>query len=174
MPKEKGSYGVSDLLLLGDPLLYQVCDKILHQELTQVKDWVEALAQVMSAIRDRYQFGRGIAAPQLGIMKQLVYIDVDDHPMVMINPVITETSDEMMELWDDCMSFPNLLVRVRRHRQIEVTYQDHDWKWCKATFRDDMSELLQHEIDHLHGTLCTMRAIDQKSFKWRPAPSAKP
>jgi peptide deformylase len=74
----------------------------------------------------------------------------------------------MFELWDDCMSFPNLLVKVKRHKSLTINYLDENWQTQEWQMTDDLSELLQHEYDHLDGILCTMRAIDEKSFKWRP------
>jgi peptide deformylase len=121
----------------------------------------------MEEIRAKYNFGRAIAAPQLGIMKRLIYMNINK-PVVFINPEFTFLSDEMFEVWDDFMCFPNLLVKVRRHKELTIRYhneagQPQEWK-----MQNDLSELLQHEYDHLDGILCTMRAIDDKSFKWRP------
>jgi len=158
---------IDDLLLLGDPRLYQVCEPVLYEELPQVKEWITDLDNVMKQIRERYHFGRAIAAPQLGIMKRLIYMNIDK-PVVFINPVLNDLSDEKFELWDDCMSFPNLLVRVARHRSLTINYLDENWQPQQWQMTDSLSELLQHEYDHLDGILCTMRAIDEKSFKWRP------
>jgi succinate dehydrogenase / fumarate reductase flavoprotein subunit len=80
----------------------------------------------------------------------------------------TFLSEDMFELWDDCMSFPNLLVKVKRHKSLTIKYLDENWQTQEWQMTDDLSELLQHEYDHLDGILCTMRAIDEKSFKWRP------
>ena len=155
-----------DLLLLGNPLLYKVCEPVEKSELPLVKDWVADLHNVMQEIRAKYNFGRAIAAPQLGIMKRLVYMNID-RPVVFINPEFTFMSNEMFELWDDCMSFPNLLVRLMRHKEITIKYRDEYWNEHVENLKDDLSELLQHECDHLDGVLCTLRAIDDKSFKWR-------
>lgn len=157
---------LSDLLLLGDERLYQNCEPVLRSELPKVKEWVTDLHNVMEEVRATYGFGRGIAAPQLGIMKRLFYLNLD-HPRVIINPEIVEPSPEMFELWDDCMSFPNLLVRVQRHRSLTLKYLDENWNAQTWFVQDDAAELVQHEYDHLNGILCTMRALDEKSFKWR-------
>ena len=157
---------LSDLLTLGDPLLYEKCAPIEKEEMESLGNWVSDLHNVMEQIRRKYQFGRGIAAPQLGNMKQLIYINVDK-PLVIINPRIIYKSDEMIELWDDCMCFPHLLVKVIRHKSVTLEFKDENWNNHNQTFHDDMSELVQHEYDHLQGILCTMRAIDNKSFKWR-------
>ena len=158
--------GLNDLLQLGNPTLYQVSEPIGYNELALVKDWVRDLHNVMEEIRAKYNFGRAIAAPQLGIMKRLIYMNIDK-PTVFINPEIISKSEEMMELWDDCMCFPNLLVKVKRHRTITIKYLDENWETQEWTMKDSLSELLQHEYDHLEGILCTMRAIDDKSYKWR-------
>lgn len=157
---------LNDILQLGDPRLYDICEPVLRTELPLVKSWVNDLDNVMREVRAKYNFGRAIAAPQLGIMKRLIYMNIDN-PVVFINPELTNLSEEMFEIWDDCMSFPNLLVNVKRHRNITIKYLDENWQPKTWEMKDDLSELLQHEYDHLDGILCTMRAIDKKSFKWR-------
>ena len=157
---------LADLLLLGDPRLYQVCDPVLPSEKHLIPHWVADLHNVMQEIRARYQFGRAIAAPQIGVMKRLVYLHINK-PVVFINPELINLSKEMFELWDDCMSFPNLLVRVKRHQCLTIRYWDEHWLQQEWTMEGSLSELLQHEYDHLDGVLCTMRAIDAQSFKWR-------
>lgn len=157
---------LEDLLVLGDPRLYETCDPIVKEELPLVKEWVKDLDNVMSEIRAKYNFGRAIAAPQLGVMKRLIYMNIDS-PVVFINPEFTYLSEDMFEVWDDCMSFPQLLVKVKRHKSAVITYLDEQWQPREMRLNDDLAELLQHEYDHLNGILCTMRAIDEKSFKWR-------
>ena len=158
---------LKDLLLLGDPFLYKISEPVMESENALIPGWIEELDHVMQEIRDKYHFGRAIAAPQLGIMKRLIYLKIDK-PVILINPQFIYKSDEMFELWDDCMSFPNLLVKVKRHKYATIKYFDENWQTREWETSDDLSELLQHEYDHLDGILCTMRAIDEKSFKWRP------
>ncbi len=157
---------LDDLLLLGNPVLYQVSEPIQKSELPQLKEWVADLHNVMQEIRVKYNFGRAIAAPQLGIMKRLIYMNIE-RPVIFINPEFAYLSEEMFDVWDDCMCFPNLLVKVKRHRALTIKYLDENWQSQEWNMQDDLSELLQHEYDHLEGILCTMRAIDEKSFKWR-------
>ncbi|MDN3550452.1 peptide deformylase [Mucilaginibacter aquaedulcis] len=157
---------LQDLLLLGDPRLYEKCDPVLPGELPLVGGWVADMDNVMREIRAKYNFGRAIAAPQLGIMKRLIYMNIDK-PVIFINPELTYLSPGLFELWDDCMSFPNLLVRVMRHKEITIKYLDQNWQPQEWHMEDDLAELLQHEYDHLEGILCTSRAIDDRSFKWR-------
>jgi peptide deformylase len=157
---------LQDLLLLGNPTLYEVSLPVLKSELTLVKEWVGDLHNVMEEIRARYKFGRAIAAPQLGIMKRVIYMNIDK-PVVFINPEFVYLSDQLFEVWDDCMCFPNLLVKVMRHKELTVKYLDENWQQQEWKMKDDLAELLQHEYDHLEGILCTMRAVDDKSFRWR-------
>jgi peptide deformylase len=156
----------NDILLLGNPKLYEISEPVKKEELPMVKAWVNDLHDVMEDIRATYNFGRAIAAPQLGIMKRLIYMNIEK-PTIIINPEITYKSPEMFELWDDCMSLPNLFVKVKRHKMIGLKYLDENWQTVNIELKDDRSELIQHEYDHLDGILCTMRAIDNKSFKWR-------
>ena len=83
----------------------------------------------------------------------------------MINPEITWASNETFTMWDDCMSFPFLLVRVRRHRTVSVRYLD-DGGAIRVMDRLDQatSELLQHEIDHLDGVLAVDHALDAEAI----------
>ncbi|MBN1685914.1 MAG: peptide deformylase, partial [Spirochaetales bacterium] len=73
-------------------------------------------------------------------------------------------SREMMEVWDDCMCFPDLLVKVMRHRSCRLRYRNQDWEEESVLLEGDLSELLQHEYDHLEGILAVSRAVDAKSF----------
>ena len=152
-----------EILLLGDPRLYERCTEVTREELDALRPVWEDMFDCIRGIRQRYGFGRAIAAPQIGVSKRLICI-LTDRPYVIINPQLEFVGDETMELLDDCMSFPNLLVRVRRWRHCILRYRDENWEAQEKRMDDDMSELIQHEYDHLDGILATMRAIDDKSF----------
>jgi peptide deformylase len=85
----------------------------------------------------------------------------------LINPSIVRASGSRFELWDDCFSFPDLLVRVSRAAEIRVEYQDDRGSRQTLEAQGDLSELLQHEIDHLDGILAVQRAISPQSFATR-------
>ena len=156
---------LSDVLQLGDPRLYEICEAVKKEETVSLKPIIDGLANVVLEFREKYKAGRAIAAPQVGVMKRLVVMNIDQ-PIAMFNPVLINKSDEMMELWDDCMSFPNLLVKVKRHRYCTLKFRDMNWEEQTWELKDDLSELLQHEVDHLDGILATQRAIDDRSFKF--------
>ena len=158
---ERMVYMEREILLLGDPKLYEVSEEVRQDELEELRPVFDDMFDCIKGIRRDYGFGRAIAAPQIGIQKRLICI-LTDKPYV--NPTLEFVGDEMMELMDDCMSFPKLLVRVRRYRHCILRYLDENWKPQEKQMDDDMSELIQHEYDHLDGILATMRAIDSKSF----------
>ena len=164
--EKSNKMAIKDILLLGDPELYKVTVPVSKEELPELLSKIELMWESILDIRKTYGFGRAIAAPQIGLLKRIIALNMKTS-LVMINPEITFRSHEMIELWDDCMSFPNLHVKVRRHKKISVRF--HDINWIEQTWEleDDMSELIQHEYDHLDGILATQRAIDNKSFKWK-------
>ena len=155
-----------DILLLGDPRLYEIAEEVKKEELESLKPVFTDMFDCIKAIRRDYGFGRAIAAPQIGVRKRLICI-LTDRPYVIVNRALEFLGDDTMELMDDCMSFPDLLVRVRRYRHCILRYRDENWMEQTKRMDDDMAELIQHEYDHLDGILATMRAIDNKSFVMR-------
>ena len=154
---------VKDILLLGNPKLYETCAPVEPTELESLKPVITDLHDTMMDFRKRYNRGRAIAAPQIGVMKRLIYMHIENS-VVFINPIFKDNSDEMMVVWDDCMSFPDLLVKVRRHQSCTIVYKDMDFNEQQMQLVGDLSELLQHEYDHLDGILAVSRAIDPQSF----------
>ncbi|WP_312419967.1 peptide deformylase [Anaerospora hongkongensis] len=154
---------VKEILLLGNPKLYQISSPVEKRELSQLSPVIQDLHDTLLAFRNQFHAGRAIAAPQIGIHKRIVYMYINQ-PTVFINPVLKLIGDEEIEVMDDCMSFPNLLVKVRRHKKSRILYRDMKWNEQEMVLEGDLSELLQHEYDHLDGILATMRAIDNHSF----------
>ena len=157
---------VREILLLGNHFLYKKCSDILTVEKPFIKDSVADLHDTLVAFRNKHGVGRAIAAPQIGIGKRLIYMYIDK-PVIFINPVYEFLSDEMFDVWDDCMSFPNLLVKVERYKKIRLKYYDDALIEQHIELNDALSELLQHEMDHLDGILAVMRAKDKFSFKYK-------
>lgn len=154
---------VRDILLLGNPLLNQRCEPVLHEELPIAIGIGGDLHETLMHFRATHGWGRAIAAPQIGVLKRIVYLHIDK-PWLLINPVITDLNEEQVEIWDDCMSFPDLLVRVKRHVSFTLLYRASDWSENTTLIDGELAELLQHEIDHLDGVLAVSRAIDGVSF----------
>ena len=146
---------------LGNPVLRVRCRTIPRSAQAQRARLARDLRDTLRDFHSRRGFGRGIAAPQIGVAMRAIYIE----PQIggpMFNPRIVRRSRRTFLLWDDCFSFPELLVRVRRHYSVVVAYEDHAGKRQTIKASGALSELLQHEIDHVYGILTIDRAIDRK------------
>ena len=154
---------VREILLLGNPKLYEVSLPVTSDKLPTLKSIVEDLHDTLLDFRSKYGVGRAIAAPQIGEKLRLIYMNIDE-PVIFINPKLIVDETSMMEVLDDCMSFPNLLVKVMRYKNCSIQYLDMNWISHTMVLEGDLSELIQHEYDHLDGVLATMRAIDNQSF----------
>lgn len=157
---------IRDILLLGNPQLWQSSAAITDIHSADTQNLIRDLSETLANFRATNGFGRAIAAPQIGAQQRLIYTNVRGG-IALLNPVIKTASQEMFELWDDCFSLPNLMVRVRRHARVTVAYTDEHGVSQQLELENDLSELLQHEIDHLDGILATDRAIDSRSFAMR-------
>ena len=154
------------ILKLGNPKLYEVSISVKKHELPELKPIIKDLHEILMDFKTKYNTGRAIAAPQIGILKRLIYLNIDK-PVVIINPELYDLSSKMIEIWDDCLCFPELLVRVKRHESCKIRFLDRQWNAHVWELNGDLSELLQHEYDHLDGILATQRAVDGMAFKWR-------
>jgi peptide deformylase len=154
---------IREILMLGNPKLYEESSKVARDELDELKPVVEDLKDTLEEFREEYEWGRAIAAPQIGVMKRIVYMHVNQ-PVVFINPVIKLRSRRKVLVWDDCMSAPELLVKVKRYRRCKVEYRDMNWQKRSMYLEGKLAALLQHEVDHLKGLLIVQRAITDKSF----------
>ena len=157
---------LNEIRKLGDPLLYKVSRLVKQDEIESIRPLTNKMHRLILEFREKYGTGRAIAAPQAGVLKRIICLNVDE-PQVLINAELYDKSDEMMEIWDDCMSFPELLVKVKRHKTCKIKFHDMNWKEHIWELKDDLSELLQHEYDHLNGILAIQRAISVKHFKLR-------
>jgi len=157
---------VQRILQLGDPALYEVAEEIHQENMYKYRPAIADMHDTVMDFRIKHGFGRAIAAPQIGLPVRLVYMFIDQ-PQVFINPVLSDFSKDTLSVWDDCMSFPFLSVKVRRHKSCTITYRDLKWQEKTERLEGVLSELLQHEYDHLDGILAVQRAIDLNSFAVR-------
>ncbi|HSH19349.1 MAG TPA: peptide deformylase [Draconibacterium sp.] len=157
---------VKDILLLGNLLLYEKSVLVNREEVKELHPKIELMFETVLDFRKKYGAGRAIAAPQIGLLKRIICLYIDK-PVALINPELSDLSSEMFEVWDDCMSFPNLLVKVMRQKKLTITFYDLNWQKHCWKLKDDLAELIQHEYDHLDGILATQRAIDNQSFRWK-------
>lgn len=158
---------IRPILQLGDPRLREVARRVENPCALEVAALIGDLADTLAHWRSSTGYGRGIAAPQLGVPLRVCFLQLpEEKPRPLINPEIVERSAEKIIVWDACLSFLSIFMQVERHREITVRYWDQ--QGMKHVFRagDDrnLSELLQHEIDHLDGILAVDRIGDMKTL----------
>ncbi len=149
--------------LLGDPILRTRSQPIARPTSTAVRVIIDDLRETLRDWQSRFGSGRAITAPQIGAPVRIVYVEMD-RPWPLINPEIVDIGTEDFTVWDDCFSFPNLLVRVSRAYRLRVRYQDVKGEWQEVELEGDRAELLQHEIDHLDGVLAVDRPYGLDPF----------
>lgn len=148
---------VRPVIQLGDPRLRQQCVSVGAFDRDILPGLIEDMRDTLRDFQKTHGAGRGIAAPQIGVAKRVVYLEYGDVGMALCNPVIEQASPEMMDVWDSCFSYWGIAFRVRRHQRVVVSYARPDGTAGVVEAGADLSELLQHEIEHLDGVL----AIDQ-------------
>jgi peptide deformylase len=158
---------VRTILQLGDPGLRDVAARVVDPGAQEVHVLVADLADTLAHWRANTGYGRGIAAPQIGVGKRVIFLQLPGaEAWPLVNPEITWRSAEKIVVWDACLSFLSIFMQVERHREIVVRYQDlqGEWKEVRAGEQRDLSELLQHEIDHLDGILAIDRITDMRTM----------
>lgn len=151
------------IIPLGEPVLRAICTPVT--EPATAAALVADLQDTLAHSRATTGYGRGIAAPQLGVTQRVVFLNVIA-PWPLLNPEIIDRSPETFVVWDACLSFLSIFMPVRRHVWIRVRYQDLAGQTHEVVAgpEHDYSELLQHEIDHLDGILCLDRVEDVKTI----------
>jgi peptide deformylase len=138
------------ILLGDDPQLRKKAAAVTTEEFAQ--------DSFQAAIDDLFETmqvadGIGLAAPQVGIAKQIVIVTVGNTPLCLINPVITQRSKEIRLGEEGCLSFPGLFGKVARSVSIEVEFLDRHGKKQQLNVKHLDARVIQHEMDHLVGIL---------------------
>jgi len=150
------------ILQLGDPLLRAVSAPVATP--AEAAAVFEDLRDSLHEFQRTRGFGRGISAVQIGETRRLIYIEFEGRAYSLRNPVYDLQSEEKFRLWDDCFSFPDLLVWLERSQTVRVRYEDEHGATQILAAAGALSELLQHEIDHLDGVLSVDRALGRDAF----------
>eukprot|EP00123_Amoebidium_parasiticum_P020492 comp5083_c0_seq1/m.1173 comp5083_c0_seq1/g.1173 ORF comp5083_c0_seq1/g.1173 comp5083_c0_seq1/m.1173 type:complete len:255 (-) comp5083_c0_seq1:159-923(-) len=140
--------------LIGDPILQRQALLVPYIHEKKVVQAREALHAGLEKFRRENGFGRAMSANQVGSRYRMIAMNMgkETGPFTLHNPEIVWRSEETFTIWDDCMSVPDYLVRVRRHKSISVKYiNDSGEEKTLSKLNQSWSELLQHEIDHLDG-----------------------
>ena len=158
---------VRTVIQLGDPRLREVALGVEDPSSPETAALIRDLADTLAHWRSATGYGRGIAAPQLGVRQRVIFLQLPgEKPWPLVNPEITARSEEKIIVWDACLSFLSIFMQVERHREITVCYQDieGEHREFRASDERNLSELLQHEIDHLDGILAVDRIADIKTL----------
>lgn len=153
---------ILDIRVLGDPVLRNDTTPV-----AQITDDLRLLAKNMFETMYVAK-GIGLAAPQVGRSECMAVVDVDDNPLVIINPEII-LADGKAKAEEGCLSIPDIYGDVERAASVHVRAQDIDGQPFEIEAGDLLARCLQHEIDHLHGKLF----IDYLSVLKRRAALAK-
>ncbi len=136
----------------GDEILYKKCKAVVKFD-EKLHILLDDMYETMQS-RD----GVGLAAPQVGILKRAVVIDVGDGKIELINPEIVEESGEQTGS-EGCLSVPGVFGEVTIPNVVTVKAQDRDGKWFKITGKELLARAFCHEIEHLDGKLFLDRVI---------------
>lgn len=136
---------IRNIRIMGDPILEKVCKEI--KEVTpRIKELIEDMLETMYDAN-----GVGLAAPQVGVLKRIVVIDVTgEDPIVLINPRILETSGEQTG-GEGCLSLPGKSGTVTRPNYVKVKAYDREMKPFEIEGTELLARAFCHEIDHLDG-----------------------
>jgi peptide deformylase len=149
--------------LLGSQELRQTAKRISRVD-GEVRELAKEMLRSMYAAR-----GIGLAAPQLGVNKQLLVIDLDPEeaatpPLVLINPEITSTSAELDSYEEGCLSIPGVYLQVVRASRVELNYRDEMGRPQRRKADGLLARCILHELDHLQGVLFVDRVTDELSL----------
>ena len=149
-----------------DPILRRISDPVKRMD-RSIYTFVDQLIKIMK----RQPGGIGIAAPQVGIAKQIAIVDVSPKIsgaklLVLINPVIVALKEEGI-FREGCMSLPDFTANVKRAGIIKLEWRDINFKKQELTTSGIEARCIQHEVDHLNGLLFVDRVTSLKSDVFR-------
>ena len=140
---------IREILKMGDERLLRIAPPVPAEMFDSPELWqlIDDMFQTMESVG-----GVGLAAPQIGVQKQIFVYDVDDDPQIILNPTIVESSGEWV--YDEgCLSIPGLYVEMLRPKQVLVRGLSIDGEEIHIEADELLARLFQHEIDHLNGVL---------------------
>lgn len=160
---------IRPVLKMGDPLLLKVAEPIQAFNTPELKALLTDMHDTMAALN-----GAGIAAPQIGVSKQVVIFGVGHNPRYpdaeqvpfteLVNPTITPLTDNQSESWEGCLSVPGMRGLVPRYTCIRYQGVDPKGNPIDRTVEGFHAIVVQHEVDHLLGILYPMRIKDMSKF----------
>lgn len=154
---------VPQLIYAGDKVLRTACSSVTQEEIKtgKAKTWVEEMEKTLSDFRRVAGYGRGLAANQIGISKQIIvtYSSKDNSFKHYINPQVLDESDEKAVYGELCLSFVLVMGDIVRPWQLTIRYEDLEGNILEETVDGIEARLLGHELSHLQGKMCLDEAI---------------
>jgi peptide deformylase len=160
---------IREVLKMGDPRLLQRAQPVEAFDTPELRALLADMRDTMAHLS-----GAGLAAPQIGIGLQVVIFGVERNPRypdaeevpntVLINPVLTPLSEELVEDWEGCLSVPGLRGMVPRHARLRYQGFDERGNPIDRSVSGFHARVVQHEVDHLMGILYPMRIRDFSKF----------
>ena len=150
---------------MGHPVLGKVAEPVADPKSPEIQGLIDDMIETMYDAP-----GQGLAAPQVyRSLRLVVYLPPEDEegerpPTVLINPVITPTSEESVPGWEGCLSVPGLRGIVPRYKSIHLTALDENGEEFEQDINGHHARVVQHECDHLDGILYTRRMTDMSSL----------
>ena len=138
--------------------IVQFGDNVLNKECRPVEKFDAKLAELLEDMKETLADanGAGLAAPQVGILRQVCVVDAGDGPIELVNPEIIATEGEQNGA-EGCLSYPGEYGLVKRPMKVTVRAQDRQGNWFERTGEGLCARAFCHEIDHLHGVLFTAK-----------------
>ncbi|HUQ11037.1 MAG TPA: peptide deformylase [Steroidobacteraceae bacterium] len=160
---------IREVLRMGDPRLLQVSQPVAPLPSPDIDALLVDMRDTMRALD-----GAGLAAPQIGVSRQVVIFGIDHNPRypdaepvpqtVLINPRIELLGDEIEEGWEGCLSVPGMRGLVPRHLRLRYRGVDERGQPVDRSVSGFHARVVQHEVDHLFGVLYPMRIRDLRNF----------
>jgi peptide deformylase len=157
------------ILRMGDERLLHRSDEVTHFNTPELQALITDMRDTMAALS-----GAGLAAPQIGVHQRVVVFGFEHNPRypdaepvpetVLVNPVITPLSEEMVENWEGCLSLPGLRGLVPRFTHVRYQGFDAGGRAIDRQVTGFHARVVQHECDHLDGILYPMRMHDMRHF----------
>lgn len=133
-----------EIRVQGDPVLTKLC-KPITEVTPKIVELIDDMIETMYEAN-----GVGLAAPQVGILKRLVVIDVGEGPIVMINPTILQADGEQTGS-EGCLSVPGKAGQVTRPNHVVARFYDEEMNECEVEGTELLARAICHELDHLDG-----------------------
>lgn len=147
------------LRVKGDPILKQRCRPVDVRAITDLNSGVSNTLKAMMSILVNSKNGAGLSANQAGYDDRIIIVKAYGEYIKMVNPEVSDASDEKVIALEGCLSYPGEFREVSRHKWVEITWHDEKGRRCVEVFSSMEARIAQHELDHLIG-ICQVHKFE--------------